>query len=108
MNNYKYFYYDTSEGKFKLKLRRRDYDLKREKFQIDYMLKNPEGEIIFKGDDFYIPQREINKHTANNLMGFLTLRPGDTDSDYFEDYTIMQWEFCNSFVCEELQSMITE
>lgn len=37
-------------------------------------------------------------------MSFLTLRPGDTDSDYFKDYNETQKEFCaqhaESLACE--------
>ncbi len=29
-------------------------------------------------------------------MGFLTLRPGDTDPDYFEDYTPEQHAYCDA------------
>jgi len=30
------------------------------------------------------------------LLGFLTLRPGDTDAEYFENYTDRQREFCDT------------
>jgi hypothetical protein len=31
---------------------------------------------------------------VKSVMGWLTLRPGDTDSDYFADYTAEQMAFC--------------
>jgi hypothetical protein len=37
------------------------------------------------------------------VIGFLTLRPGDTESDYFEAYTERQLEFADSMECESLQ-----
>lgn len=39
-----------------------------------------------------------------SLMGFLTLRPGDTDKEYFANYTPEQLEYCQqhaeSLACE--------
>lgn len=51
---------------------------------------------IFEGDDFYFsPLHAIDSDsTVASLMGFLTLRPGDTDREYFENYTPTQLEFC--------------
>lgn len=34
---------------------------------------------------------------VKNVMGWLTLKPGDTDSDYFKDYTATQLEYCRSY-----------
>jgi len=55
-----------------------------------------EGKTIFEGDDFACsPFDAIDSDGAIAcLMGFLTLRPGDTDSEYFENYTPEQLEFC--------------
>jgi hypothetical protein len=33
---------------------------------------------------------------VGSLMGFLTLRPGDTDSEYFESYTPEQMHFAET------------
>lgn len=33
---------------------------------------------------------------VRNVMGWLTLRPGDTDSDYFTDYTQEQLDFASA------------
>lgn len=33
---------------------------------------------------------------VRNVMGWLTLRPGDTDSEYFAAYTPEQLAFCES------------
>jgi hypothetical protein len=32
-----------------------------------------------------------------SIMGFLTLRPSDTDTDYFADYTDAQEEYCAKY-----------
>jgi len=37
------------------------------------------------------------------LLGFLTLRPGDTDVEYFDAYTPEQMEFAESYECEAMQ-----
>lgn len=63
---------------------------------------------IFEGDDFHCsPLHAIDsRETAMALMGFLTLRPGDTDAEYFENYTPRQMVFANSYACEVLASLV--
>lgn len=56
-----------------------------------------EGETpLFVGADFTSPAGYAidSDATLRSLMGFLTLRPGDTDSDYFAEYTEAQLAFC--------------
>ena len=54
--------------------------------------------VIFEGRDF----RPSPLHAWDSdeavaaIMGFLTLRLGDTDRDYFENYTVGQIEFRDS------------
>ena len=52
--------------------------------------------VLFEGDDFGpSPMHAIDSDaTVRALMGFLTLRPGDTDADYFDAYTDTQRVFC--------------
>lgn len=52
--------------------------------------------VLFEGDDFRpSPMHAIDSDaTVRALMGFLTLRPGDTDADYFDAYTDTQRVFC--------------
>lgn len=52
---------------------------------------------IFEGADFKpSPLHSIDgDETVKALMGFLTLRPGDTDREYFESYSETQLEFAN-------------
>ena len=53
--------------------------------------------IMFKGEDFGCsPLHAIDSDaTVKSLMSFLTLRPGDTDWDYFKNYTVGQFTYCD-------------
>lgn len=53
--------------------------------------------IMFKGEDFGCsPLHAIDSDaTVKSLMTFLTLRPGDTDRDYFKNYTPGQLAYCS-------------
>ena len=52
---------------------------------------------VFEGEDFSpSPLHAIDSDEAvAALMGFLTLRPGDTDREYFAEYTPEQLEFAD-------------
>lgn len=52
--------------------------------------------ILFEGEDFACsPMHAIDSNEAiASLMWFLTLRPGDTDAEYFEGYTDAQRSYC--------------
>lgn len=54
-----------------------------------------DGEPLFEGADFATsPMHATDSlESMRALWDFLTLRPGDTDADYFEDYTPEQMEF---------------
>jgi hypothetical protein len=51
--------------------------------------------VIFKGESFGAsPLYPIDsEETVRTLLGFLSLRPGDTDPDYFDGYTPDQLAF---------------
>jgi hypothetical protein len=53
------------------------------------------GVAVFEGDDFGpSPLHAIDSdETVAGLLAFLSLRPGDTDPDYFADYTEDQMTF---------------
>ncbi len=55
-----------------------------------------ETSVLFEGEDFgNSPMHAIDSDaTVGSLMGFLTLRPGDTDADYFDAYTPEQLAYC--------------
>jgi hypothetical protein len=54
-----------------------------------------QSDTIFEGADYHCsPMNAIDSdESVAGLMGFLTLRPGDTDEDYFADYTPKQLAF---------------
>lgn len=51
--------------------------------------------VLFSGDDFGAsPAYAIDSNeSVCSLMNFLTLKPGDTDADYFEGYSDAQRAF---------------
>jgi hypothetical protein len=53
---------------------------------------------LFAGEDFRpSPMHSIDGDDAvKALMGFLTMREGDTDDEYFADYTPQQLDYCSS------------
>lgn len=55
------------------------------------------GAVIFEGEDFAgSPMHSDDSDgCVRSLMTFLTLRPGDTDADYFDGYTDAQFAFCD-------------
>ena len=56
------------------------------------MRQNRKRTILFDGDDFRpSPMHSIDGDEAvEALIRFLTLQPGDTDSEYFDNYTSAQ------------------
>ena len=54
--------------------------------------------VLFEGEDFYAsPAHAIDSDaTMASLLGFLCLRPGDTDREYFDRYTPRQMEFAET------------
>lgn len=65
--------------------------------------------VIFEGDDYAAhlhsdESLETDDTLVEGLMGFLTLRPGDTDAEYFEKYTPEQL----AFAAEHAESLSCE
>jgi len=81
---------------------RRDKD---HKTIIGYRFISPKGTVIFENEDFAgSPMHgDDSDDTLRNLLGFLTLRPGDTEGEYFDSYTNLQRKFAASADCEALQ-----
>jgi hypothetical protein len=65
---------------------------------LGYEFTDPQGKVIFTGSDFGCsPMHAIDSDaTLRSLLGFLMLKPGDTESDYFTDYTPEQMAFAES------------
>jgi hypothetical protein len=55
--------------------------------------------VIFEGEDYSPgPMSGIDSDDAvRSLIGFLSLQPGDTDDEYFENYTTVQLEFAETY-----------
>ena len=55
------------------------------------------NELIFEGEDYGCSPCDAIDSDASvaSLMTFLTLRPGDTDDEYFEKYTERQLRFAD-------------
>lgn len=58
---------------------------------------------LFLGECGISPLDPIDSDAALvSILGWLTLKPGDTDSDFFADYTAEQLDWCQSWEAEEL------
>lgn len=70
-----------------------------------YELRDPAGAVLFHGADFGPGAATAidSDEALRGLLGFLTLRPGDTDAEYFAAYTPEQTAFAQSSDCELLQ-----
>lgn len=58
-----------------------------------YRLIGPDGRTVFEGDDYAVPGIIDDDASVRGLLGFLTLRPGDVESAYFDNYTPEQLEW---------------
>lgn len=64
---------------------------------LSYQFQDGKGNLLFEGDDFHCsPMHAIDSdECVRSLLGFLVLRPGDTDLEYFDNYTPEQLDFAN-------------
>ena len=62
-----------------------------------FLYENGRDYLLFHGDDFSVsPMHGLDSdETILALMNFLCLKPGDTDAEYFEEYTPEQLEFAD-------------
>jgi hypothetical protein len=60
--------------------------------------KSGDEKPLFSGDDFFCGRFTAidSDDCLVSLLGFLTLRPGDTDREYFDNYTEEQITWSNS------------
>jgi len=65
---------------------------------LGYEFFDREGNLLFTGEDFSpSPMHAIDSDdSVRALLGFLTLRPGDTDEEYFAEYTPEQIDFAET------------
>src|SRR4051812_567930 len=68
------------------------------------------GKLIFEGKDSRpSPMYGIDSlESVYALLSFLSLRPGDTDSDYFKSYTKDQLQWCESYRAETLSLLVND
>lgn len=68
---------------------------------------NGKRETLFSGEDFGTSPMDAvdSDSTVRGIMGFLTLKRGDTDADYFRNYTPRQLEWRDA-EAEELQMTV--
>jgi hypothetical protein len=88
---------DWKSGRFALELfatGRRDW---RGQTKLAYRFIDGE-QVIFEGEDFAGSplHADDSDETLAALLGFLSLRPGDVERDYFEGYTSAQLEWAES------------
>lgn len=74
-----------------------------------YIFEHNEIELQ-RGNDFRpSPLHNIDDNeTLISLLSFLTVQPGDTDDNYFKDYTNAMMKFCKSFECEQLKCLVCD
>lgn len=70
-----------------------------------FLLKD--NKVVFNGNDYrpspLTKEGHLSKYSAAGLLEFLFLKPGDTDEQYFEDYTEEQLQFINNPMMEYWQ-----
>jgi len=78
--------------------------------RIGYELREPAGAVLFRGDDFGpgASTADDSDDALRGLCGFLFLRPGDTDAEYFAAYSDAQRAFAESSDCELLAFLYSE
>jgi len=89
---------DLSDGKYELKTWDTGNRYDTGQWKIRYEFKKEDGDIIFHGSDCGCsPMHATDSDDClRGLLGFLSLKPGDTDDEYFEDYTKEQMEFAEN------------
>lgn len=85
---------------------RRDYN---GKSILRYQFKD-RRKVIFEGDDFACGAATAidSLECVFSLLGFLSLRRGDTDAEYFDSYDSIQIDWRDSYRCEELSMLVCE
>ncbi len=74
-----------------------------------YTVITPTG-VVFDGDSLGTPRSYCKESSfdkiALQLLFLICIGLGDTDSDYFSDYSPEQLEWANSYSCEEAMNNI--
>lgn len=85
------------------------YSFERGKSKLGYIFKDGR-KVIFQGEDYYpSPLHAIDSlEVVYALLGFLSVQKGDTDSEYFENYTPEQIAWSESARCEYLSLLVND
>lgn len=61
-------------------------------YDVDYAFETGNADPIFAGTDYGIPSGQTidGDHAVRGILGFLSIRPGDTDAEFFDGYTERQ------------------
>jgi hypothetical protein len=70
---------------------------------LKYQLKDGRR-VVFEGDEFSASPMHCDDslETVAAILGFLTVQRGDTDAEYFDNYTPEQLAWIETSRCEEL------
>ena len=98
-----------SKNRFTLHLFYDGYDYEHSKSRMSYIFKDGR-KTIFTGNDFFSsPLHAIDSlNTVYSLLSFICLQKGDTDQEYFDNYTSEQIEWSKSNRCEELSLLVMD
>lgn len=71
---------------------------------LGYRFVDPKGVILFQGTEYGCPFNQCvdSDETVKELLKWFTIKPGDTDDEYFENYTPEQMAFATSDDAEQL------
>ena len=96
--------FDTRNGGYTVSLEATSKRMKTGQIKTKYSLTDPKGKVVFSGSDLGCSPLNTpeSKENAVALLSFLTLRKGDTDEDYFDDYTPEQLAWIDTDDCEDL------
>lgn len=100
----KTYTFETRNGDYTVSLTATDKRAKTGQIKTKYSLTDPKGKVVFSGSDLGCSPLNTpeSKENALALLSFLTLRKGDTDEDYFDNYTPEQLSWTESDDCEDL------
>src|SRR6185436_10376919 len=78
--------------------------------RIGYELCDPTSNVLLRGEDFGpgATTADDSDEALLGLCGFLFLRPGDTDREFFDGYSPEQLTFATSSECEQLAWLYSE
>lgn len=100
---------ELEKNGFRLEMQLISNSNRREKYRYQFWDDELSGTLpLFCGSDYECPSGYSEKKKVTGIIGFISLKPGDTDKEYFDKYTPKQMEWCKSGRAEELAMMVIE